>query len=127
MSSENPLVLIVDDDQLTRSALRDGLKQIDIDAAEAKDGKEGLEKATQLKPTLIVLDENLPDMQGQAVLESIRKEEWGKELPVIAFTVSNDINLMNQSLKSGITEYLDKANVSVQQVIEIIQLRLSAS
>jgi CheY-like chemotaxis protein len=127
MPSEKPLVLIIDDDQLTRSALRDGLKQIDIDSAEAKDGKEGLDKAAQLQPALVVLDENLPDMQGQVVLETIRKEEWGKELPVIAFTVSNDINLMNQSLKSGVTEYLDKANVSVKQVIEIIQLRLNAS
>lgn len=119
-------VLIIDDDQLTRSALVDGLKAVGVDSAEAKDGQEGLSKAGELKPRLVVLDENLPKLSGQQVLEMIRKETWGKDMQIIAFTVSDDIELMNQNLQSGVTEYLDKSNVSIQQVIEIIQQRLAA-
>lgn len=118
-------VLLVDDDQLIREAIKVALESTDIQVIEAVDGKAGLKEALESHPDLIVLDENMPEMNGQEVLENLRNDSWGAQAQVIAFTINDDIEVMNKKLQAGITEYLDKSTVEPAQLAELIVKRLS--
>lgn len=117
-------VLLIDDDQLIRDAIKVALETTDLQILEASDGKEGLAKALEAHPDLIVLDENMPEMNGQEVLENLRNDPWGAQAKVIAFTVNDDIAVMNKKLQAGVTEYLDKSTIEPQQLADLIMQRI---
>ena len=76
-------VLIVDDDEFTRSLLRDSLKDEDVDLFEATDGEEALEMVKELKPALIIMDVMMPGKSGYTVCEEIRQEPGADGIHVI--------------------------------------------
>ncbi len=123
-SSDMKTVLIVDDDEVIRLELARALRDADFEVALAADGAEGLATAESLKPDLIVLDQDMPKLYGEEVLIAIRATAWGKDLPVIAFTISEDVDVLNQNLQAGVTEYFDKSSVAPEQVVEIIKEKL---
>jgi len=113
-------VLLIDDDSVIRARLKDLLEAEAIQVLEADDGKPGLELALAHHPDLIILDENMPDMDGEAVMEALRNDAWGATARVIAFTVNDDITLMNKKLQAGVTEYLDKSTLDPEELVAII-------
>ena len=117
-------VLIVDDDEVIRLELARTLGDAGFKVVVAADGAEGFAKAESLKPDLIVLDQDMPNLYGQEVLEAVRASAWGKELPIIGFTISDDVTLLNQNLQAGITQYFDKSSITAKQMAEIIQEKL---
>lgn len=84
------------------------LRRGDVTMVSAKDGAEGLEKAKELRPDLIFMDINLPDMQGFQVYEALKAQIETENIPVIALSA----NAMPEDIKKGITagflEYLTK-------------------
>ena len=119
-------LLVIDDDSLIRSAVSESFKDTDeVQVIEAKDGEAGLELALSEKPALILLDENMPKLSGQEVIEKLRNDEWGSNVPIVAFTVNDDIGLMNKKLQAGVTEYLDKSTSSPDAVAEVLKKYLS--
>lgn len=118
-------VLLIDDDQLIREAIKTVLIEHSIEVLEAENGALGLDVALKNHPDLIVLDENMPEMNGQEVLEQLRNDAWGAQVQVIAFTINDDIATMNKKLQAGVTEYLDKSTVNPVQLAALIMQRLS--
>ena len=118
-------MLVVDDDEVIRLELERALRDAGFEVALAVDGTDGLAKAESLKPDLMVLDHDMPGLYGEEVLEAVRASDWGKKLPVISFTVSDDVNLLNQNLQAGVTEYFDKSSVTPERIVEAIQQKLS--
>ena len=100
-----PRILIIDDEASIRDTLRLHLKSQNYDIAESTTGKEGLARACDFHPHLIILDLGLPDMNGFEVLKELRG--WTK-IPVIILTVTDDESIKVRLLDAGADDYLTK-------------------
>jgi CheY-like chemotaxis protein len=85
-ASGPPLVLIIDDQETDRYIIRHHLEEFGCSIIEAKGGEEGLQLARQWKPALILLDLNMPGMDGFEVLSHLRDDFTTASLPVTIVT-----------------------------------------
>ncbi|MFW6348444.1 MAG: ATP-binding protein, partial [Cyclonatronaceae bacterium] len=82
-------LLVVDDVRFNRDLVKTYLEGYDIEVYEAGDGKEGILKADQHQPDLILMDLRMPEMNGYDAAELIKQRSSTKHIPVIAFTASS--------------------------------------
>ncbi len=101
-------VLIVDDEQSFREAVRAALEFAGYEVHEAGDGPEGLDKAAQLPPDVIFLDVRLPGMDGFEVCRGLKENPATKPVPVIFVTAVNDPALQSRVKAAGGTACLTK-------------------
>jgi two-component system nitrate/nitrite response regulator NarL len=100
-------VLIIDDHALFRVGLQGLLEQRGIEVADAvASGIEGIERAKELQPDIVLLDLRMPDMGGLEVLQKLRETE--ASIPVVMLTTSNEEADLIKSLRSGAQGYLLK-------------------
>lgn len=81
--NQKPTVLIIDDDHDTRVVLRETLENIGFSIESATNGKVGLELLRKTKPQVIVLDLQMPVMDGWEFLNLLRKDEEFSAIPVL--------------------------------------------
>jgi CheY-like chemotaxis protein len=81
-------VLVVDDDEAIRAAVRDVLEDAGIQVETASDGAEALSRIEAHRPRLVLLDMRMPGMDGWAFARALR--ERGVELPVVVMTAAAD-------------------------------------
>ncbi|HYR62762.1 MAG TPA: response regulator [Actinomycetota bacterium] len=81
--SSSITILLVEDDPSVRELLKVLLEVEGYEIVEAKDGLEGLEKAGELKPDLMILDLMMPEVDGERVILRLRSEPATRRLPVI--------------------------------------------
>jgi two-component system KDP operon response regulator KdpE len=103
--SDGGLVLIIDDELQIRRFLRISLEGNGYRVEEAVNGQEGLLKAAQHRPDLIILDLGLPDMEGLQVLTQLR--EW-TATPILVLSVRNADTDKIAALDAGADDYLTK-------------------
>ncbi len=99
------LILVIDDEPQIRRLLRTTLIAHDYDIIEAATGEEGLLLAASRSPELIILDMNLPGIQGMDVLRRLR--EWYTR-PIMILSVLNDEETIVEALDLGADDYLTK-------------------
>lgn len=109
-------VLIVDDDKLARKSLASLLINAGLAVTEAENGKTGLEEALKGKPDIVVTDVHMPEISGLEMVEKLREDEWGKDVPVIVLTVDEALSSINQALAAGVTIYLTKSGVDAESL-----------
>jgi len=101
-------ILYIEDNEANRMIVRDLLKRTKYQLAEAHDGEEGVAKALELRPGLILMDIQLPKISGLEAIRRLRAESATAATPIIAitsFALSGD----EQKAKSvGATAYLAK-------------------
>ncbi len=118
MANNEKKVLIVEDHGPIRQALAEKLVHEGMVALEAKDGEEGLATALKEKPDLILLDIIMPRMGGMAMLEELRKDDWGKKVPVIILSnLSPDDKIMREVVETEPVYYLVKADWKLEDVV----------
>lgn len=103
--NEAPPVLVVDDELSIRRFLRISLETNNYRVYEAETGKAALTAAAQVRPEVIILDMNLPDMEGVEVLRRLR--EW-TSAPVIILSVRDADRDKVAALDAGADDYLTK-------------------
>jgi two-component system, cell cycle response regulator DivK len=101
-------ILYVEDNEPNRMLVRDLLKRTTYNLIEAFDGEEGVAKALEVRPGLILMDVQLPKISGLEAIRRLRTEPVTAETPIIAitsFALSGD----DQKAKEvGVTAYLSK-------------------
>jgi two-component system NtrC family sensor kinase len=99
-------VLIVDDDKIIREQLAKELKRNFFNTLLAADGKTALEKLSENKVDILILDIKLPDMDGLEVLQKVKEKTPGCEVIVVTGFGTREIAV--QSLRRGAIDYIDK-------------------
>lgn len=100
-----PVALIIDDEVQIRRLLRMALESKGYKVHEAETGQLGLQEAVFHRPDVILLDLGLPDMDGVAVLKSLR--EWS-DVPVLILSVRDAEAIKVAALEAGADDYLTK-------------------
>lgn len=114
-------ILIIDDERDMREILRDKFSGHGFSVILAGDGEDGLEKALKNKPLLILLDIAMPKADGLFMLEKLRNDDWGKNVPVFLLTNISDIEKIEKAKELGIQEYMLKAEWQMSQVVEKVK------
>jgi signal transduction histidine kinase len=121
-------VLIVDDSAPDRSLLRTILSRAGYKVYEVSKGREALQKAREVRPHVMILDVNLPDMNGFEVCRAIRADREIASLPVLILTVRHDDSDVLAGLEAGADDYVAKDSDStivlgrVRRLIEFRQM-----
>lgn len=93
----------------------------------AKDGVEGLKKAAQFKPDLVLLDILMPNKDGFETLADLKKEKETSSIPVLLLTNVDEQSKVEEGLKLGATDYIVKFQQTPNQVVEEIRQVLQKS
>ena len=101
-------ILIIDDDALHREVLREYLTLSGLEAFEAEDGQVGLERAREMTPDLVLLDVQMPQMDGFATLEALQADPALAPVPVLFLTSHDRPNLKVRGLELGADDYIVK-------------------
>jgi two-component system chemotaxis response regulator CheY len=108
ISHTGQLCLIIDDSRTVRRIARRMLEEAGMRVAEAADGVEGLDACRSFRPDYVLLDWNMPRMNGIECLKAIR-EEFGTEVPrVILCTTENDPEHIVAAIDAGAQEFIMK-------------------
>jgi signal transduction histidine kinase len=108
VTKEKGTILIVDDSAGDRALFRTILAREGYTVLEAARGREVLAKAVEFRPHLIVLDVNLPDLDGLEVCRSIRADSQVGGVPVLMLTVRHDDADVVAGLEAGADDYVPK-------------------
>ena len=105
---QRPQVLVVDDIAANRELLQGHLDDLGYDVREAKDGVEALEAVAQDEPDLILLDIDMPRLDGIAVCEELKAHPVRRLIPIVILTASNDRGTRLRGIAAGADDYLSK-------------------
>lgn len=101
-----PLVMVVDDEPGVRELIGDALRLGGYDAIEAADGREAQQMLRHARPSLLIVDVNMPVMDGFELVRSIR--DGGLETPVIMLSARGDRVDVTHGLQLGADDYVRK-------------------
>jgi signal transduction histidine kinase/DNA-binding response OmpR family regulator len=114
--SNEPLVLIIDDDATVRDVVGRFLEREGFSIAKADGGKEGLRMARELHPAAVTLDIAMPDLDGWTVLAAIKGDPDLVDLPVVLMTIVDE---KKRGYALGATDYLVKP-VDRQKLVDVL-------
>lgn len=100
-------VLIIDDEIINLQIISDILRS-EVDIIMAKSGEQGVRKALELSPDLILLDVMMPDMDGFETMEKLSQDSRTCDIPVIFITALDDIKNEEKGLLLGASDYIQK-------------------
>jgi len=104
----NNKALVVDDDITIRIAMRSVLEGLNFKVTEAGDGEEALIRFEEETPDIIVLDIEMPILDGLSTCTEIRKKAAGKHIPIIMSTGMDDEASINNAYEAGATDFIVK-------------------
>ena len=103
-----PTCLVVDDSRVVRKVARRILEAHGYEVAEAEDGRDALAHCRRGLPRCVLLDWNMPVMNGLSFLQALRAE-FGAAGPAVLFcTTQNDVAQMAAAVQSGAQDYITK-------------------
>jgi DNA-binding response OmpR family regulator len=103
-----PTILVVEDEPAIAQSVQDRLEMDKYRVILAADGKQGLDIAARQKPDLILLDVNMPVMDGFEMLEALRKNPDTANCPVIMITVRSQKDDITRAEAAGVDDYIVK-------------------
>ncbi len=120
MSSQQALILIIEDNADNRTLIRDLLGAMDYVVIEATDGVEGIEKAFEKAPDLILMDLSLPRKDGWTATRELKAHPDVSHIPIIALTAHAMVGDRERALEAGCDDYVSKP-INLSELLEKIQ------
>ncbi len=120
-----PLVLLAEDNDANIAALTDYLDTLHFQLVIAKNGREAVEQARAHRPDLILMDVQMPEMDGLEATRCIRRDPALAQIPVIAMTAQVMPGDRERCLEAGVSDFVGKP-ISLERLAEVLDLRLSA-
>ncbi len=115
--------MIVDDADLARATLGRLLEREGFRTVQARSGREALGRLRKQKePDLIVLDLNMPDIDGLELLEILHEHPRWQSIPVIMLSAVSDTHCVHRAEQLGAKQYLVKATFSVKEMLNQVRL-----
>lgn len=116
-------VLLIEDDEAMLDALYDTFSGVGFLVSKTRDGKEGLASALSERPDIVILDLLMPKMDGAVLMERLREDEWGQNVPVIVLT---NVNPEKNDILDGVITYkpayyLVKSDVSLETIVSKVK------
>lgn len=115
-----PLVVVADDDPTARMVITTALQGLGYDTVEAENGMIALMETQKRRPSLLLLDMNMPMMDGFMVLGALRQNLSGRGIPVIVATSSDDADTERRCLELGAEDFLAKP-IDVAKLVARVQ------
>lgn len=112
-------ILIVDDNETIASIYRNKFARRGFVAEVARDGLDGLNKIEQWKPDAVLLDLMMPNIDGLAMLRTIRSNAANRELPVIVYSNSFSKNNEDEARRLGVTRLMSKSETRPNQMMDL--------
>jgi two-component system chemotaxis response regulator CheY len=100
--------LVADDSSVIRKVARRILEKLDFQIVEAEDGEQALEACRSTMPDAVLLDWNMPKMDGYEFLRNLRRLPDGDHPKVVFCTTENDVAHIARALHAGANEYIMK-------------------
>ncbi len=114
-------ILVVEDDKFLRELITQKLSREGYDVYEAVDGEDGVKKAKESKPDIILLDLILPGIDGFEVLAKIKEDSDLVNVPVVILSNLGQRDDVERGLKLGAVDFLIKAHFTPGEIIEKVQ------
>ena len=110
-------IAIIEDDTVINQMYRMKFEADGFEVQLADDGKRGVALVESFKPDIILLDLQMPHMNGAEALQEIRSYDWGKDIPVIILTNLGEEEAPKSLRAMGIHSYIVKADLTPSQVV----------
>lgn len=110
-------IAIIEDDQVISQMYRMKFEADGFEVQLADSGKQGVAMVEKMAPDIILLDLQMPNMNGAEALAKIRAELWGKQIPVIILTNLGEEEAPKSLHSLGIHSYIVKADLTPRQVV----------
>jgi two-component system chemotaxis response regulator CheY len=101
-------ILIVDDSHTIRKLITYMLRKDDYIIAEAEDGLDAMEKLSNLEVDLVIVDLNMPNMDGIEFVKGLRNNYYYMDTPVIMLTTTKDESMKRNAFEAGVNMFLNK-------------------
>ena len=121
MAEKAKKVLVVDDEDSVREIYRHEFLNSGYTVVVAADGEEGLLKAGEEQPDIMLLDIMLPKMSGIEVLRALKENELTKKIPVLLLTNLGEETIIKEGFELGADGYLLKVSYTPSQVVEEVK------
>lgn len=119
-------ILIIEDDEFLAKSLKKYLECEGCQVTVAEDGEKGLKVAFDMNPNLILLDIDIPKLNGFQVLEKLHGHPTLSSIPVMMISNSGEDVEIKRSQELGIKDYIIKANIDLGEVVQKVRKILQA-
>ncbi len=120
-------IAIIEDDPVISQMYRMKFEADGFEVQLANNGKRGVALVEAFVPDMILLDLQMPEMDGTEALEIIRKNDWGKNIPVIVLTNLGEEESPKEIRALGIHSYIVKADLTPRQVVQRVKDALGSN
>lgn len=114
-------IVIIEDDPTISQMYRIKFESDGFEVHLAANGQIGINVAEKVRPDIILLDLQMPEMDGTEALKIIRSRDWGKTVPVIILTNLGEEEAPHELRSLGVDSYIVKANYTPRQVVEQVK------
>jgi CheY-like chemotaxis protein len=121
-----PRVLLVEDNEMNRDMLSRRLQKRGFQVSVAVDGQDGLDKAGAEIPDMVLLDMDLPVVDGWSVARQLKAADATKSIPIIALTAHAMVGDRERALASGCDDY-DTKPIELKRLLDKMQALLPAA
>lgn len=114
-------IVIIEDDPTISQMYRIKFESDGFEVHLAANGHIGVQAVEKFQPDIILLDLQMPEMDGTEALKKIRSHAWGKTVPVIVLTNLGEEEAPHELRSLGVESYIVKANLTPRQVVEKVK------
>jgi len=104
----SPVILVAEDSHDTRRMLKRAFELKGYRVLEATNGLEALDLTKQYNPSLLIIDLNMPELDGFETIRLVRKLKEGQDVPIVAITAFDVYGMEQAVIDQGCNEYLTK-------------------